>query len=53
MKSCVFCSNRIRTLVVIVTYSFHRLIWEKWKFTKKNLSQWEHLDFVLTEMFIG
>ena len=28
-KSCVFCSNRIRTLVAIATYSSHRLIMGK------------------------
>ena len=28
-KSCVFCSNRIRTLVAMAAYSSHRLIMEK------------------------
>ena len=28
-KSCVFCSNRIRTLVAKATYSSHRLIMGK------------------------
>ena len=26
MNNCVFCSGRIRTLVAMATYSFHRLI---------------------------
>ena len=29
MKSCVFYSNRIRTLVAMATYSSHRLIMGK------------------------
>ena len=29
MKSCVFCSNQIRTLVAMATYSSHRLIMGK------------------------
>ena len=29
MKSCVFCSNRIRTLVAMATSSSHRLIMGK------------------------
>ena len=29
MKSCVLCSNRIRTLVAMATFSSHRLIMGK------------------------
>ena len=35
-KSCVFYSNRIRTLVAMATYSSHRLIMGKEEIDKKN-----------------
>ena len=48
-NNCVFkCSGRIRTLVAMATYSFHRLIMGKVEISD-FLSQ--YLDF-FTEMFI-
>ena len=38
MKSCVFYSNRIRTLVAMATYSSHRLIMGKEELTIFSVS---------------
>ena len=50
-KLC-FCSNQIRTLVAMATYSFHRHIIGKEEVYNFCLSQWGYLDFFITEMFI-
>ena len=51
-KSYVFYSGRMRTLVAMATYSFHRLIMGKVEICNFFLSQWRYLDFFVTEMFI-
>ena len=48
----VFYSSRIRTLVAMATYIFHRLIIGKVKIGNIFLSQWGYLEFLLTEIFI-
>ena len=51
-KKLCFCSGRIRTLVAMATYSFHRLIMEKseiWHFSAESLGIF---DF-FTEMFFS
>ena len=50
--NCVFYSGRIRTLVAMATYIFHRLIMGKVKIDNLFLSQWGYLEFIFTEMFI-
>ena len=52
MKSYVFYSGRIRTLVAMATYSSHRLIMGKVEICIFFLSQWRYLEFFFTEMFI-
>ena len=37
-KSCVFIPGRIRTLVAMTTYSFHRLMMGKWKLEISTVS---------------
>ena len=51
-NSCVFCFDRIRTLVTMVTYASHRLIMEKSENCQFLLSCWRYLNFVFAEMFI-
>ena len=51
-NNCVFCFDRIRTLVTIVTYVSHRLIMEKSENCQFLLSCWRYLNFVFAEMFI-
>ena len=52
-KNIVFCSDRIRTLVVtMATYTSHRLIMEKSGNCKFLLSHWRYLSFIFGEMFI-
>ena len=51
MKSCVFCSNRIRTLVAMATYSSHRLIMIKEEIDNFFCLIGDILIF-FTEMFI-
>ena len=50
-KLC-FYSGRIRSLVAMAIRFFHRLIMGKEKIDSLFLSQWGHLLFSLTEMFI-
>ena len=50
-NNCVFCFDRIRTLVTMVTYASHRLIMEKSENCQFLLSCWRYLNFVF-EMFI-
>ena len=52
MKSYVFYSGQMRTLVAMATYSSHRLIMGKVEICIFVLSQWRYLDFFFTEMFI-
>ena len=51
-KCYVFYSGRIRTLVAMATYSFHRLIMGKIRNWQFLLSYWGYLNFFFTEMFI-
>ena len=51
-NNCVFCFDRIRTLVAMVTYASHRLIMEKSENCQFLLSCWRYLNFVFAEMFI-
>ena len=51
-KCCFFCSDRIRTLVAMATYTSHRLIMEKSGNCKFLLSHWRYLSFIFREMFI-
>ena len=51
-NNCVFCFDRIRTLVTMVTYASHRLIREKSENCQFLLSCWRYLNFVFAEMFI-
>ena len=51
-NNCVFCFDRIRTLVAMATYASHRLIMEKSENYQFLLSCWRYLNFVFTEMFI-
>ena len=51
-NNCVFCFDRIRTLVTMVTYASHRLIMEKSENCQFLLSCWRYLNFVFAEMFI-
>ena len=50
--NCVFYSGRIRTLVAMATYIFHRLIMGKVEIDIFFPSQWGYLEFIFTEMFI-
>ena len=50
-KSYVLCSGRIRTLVAMATYSFHRLIMGKVEIENFCFKSLEIFDF-FTEMFI-
>ena len=52
-KSCVFYSGRIRTLVAMATYSFHRLIMEKVEICIFFLSQWRYLEFFLQKCLLS
>ena len=52
-NNCVFCFDRIRTLVAMATYASHRLIMEKSENCQFLLSCWRYLNFVFAEMFIG
>ena len=45
-KNDVFCSDRIRTLVAMATYTSHRLIMEKSGNCKFLLSHWRYLSFI-------
>ena len=47
-----FYSGRIRTLVVMATYSSHRLIMGKEEIDIFFLSHWGYLEKKITEMFI-
>ena len=56
-NNCVFCFDRIRTLVTMLTYASHRLsfnfiIMEKSENCQFLLSCWRYLNFVFAEMFI-
>ena len=51
-KNVVFCSDRIRTLAAMATYTSHRLIMEKSGICKYLLSHWSYLSFSFREMFI-
>ena len=51
MRSCVFCSNRIKTLVAMATYSSHRLIMGKEEIDIFFCLMGDILIF-FTEMFI-
>ena len=51
-NNCVFCFDRIRTLVAMATYASHRLIMEKHENCQFLLSCWRYLNFVFAEMFI-
>ena len=51
-NNCVFCFDRIRTLVAMVTYASQRLIMEKSENCPFLLSCWRYLNFVFAEMFI-
>ena len=53
-NNCVFCFDRIRTVVTMVTYASHRLtcIMEKSENCQFLLSCWRYLNFVFAEMFI-
>ena len=51
-NNCVFCFDRIRTLVAMATYASHRLIMEKSENCQFLLSCWRYLKFVFAEMFI-
>ena len=51
-ENVVFCSDRIRTLVAMATYTSHRLIMEKSGNCKFLLSHWRYLSFIFREMFI-
>ena len=51
-NNCVFCFDRIRTLVAMATYASHRLIMEKSENCQFWLSCWRYLNFVFAEMFI-
>ena len=50
-NNCVFCFDRIRTLVAMATYASHRLIMEKSENCQFLLSCWRYLNFVFAEMF--
>ena len=52
-NNCVFCFDRIRTLVAMATYASHRLIMEKSENCQFLLSCWRYLNFVFAEMFIA
>ena len=47
-----FCSNRIRALVAMETYSSHRLIMGKEEIDNFCLSYWGYFFFLFIEMFI-
>ena len=51
-KSCVFYSRRIRTLVAMATYSFHRLILGKEETDIFFCIIGDIFGFFFTEMFI-
>ena len=51
-NNCVFCFDRIRTLVAMATYASLRLIMEKSENCQFLLSCWRYLNFVFAEMFI-
>ena len=51
-NNCVFCFDRIRTLVTMATYASHRLIMEESENCQFLLSCWRYLNFVFAEMFI-
>ena len=51
-NNCVFCFDRIRTLVAMATYASHRLIMEKSENCQFLLVCWRYLNFVFAEMFI-
>ena len=52
-KLCFFSSKRIRTLVAIATYSFHRLIMGKVEINNFFLSQLGYLDFLLQKWLLS
>ena len=49
-NNCVFCFDRIRTLVAMATYASHRLTMEKNENCQFLLSCWRYLNFVFAEM---
>ena len=51
-NNCVFCFDRIRTLVAMATYASHRLIMEKSENCQFLLCSWRYLNFVFAGMFI-
>ena len=51
-NNCVFCFDRIRTLVAMATYASHRLIMVKSENCQFLLFCWRYLNFVFAEMFI-
>ena len=51
-KDTSCCSDQIRTLVAMATYTSHRLIMEKSGNCKFLLSHWRYLSFIFSEMFI-
>ena len=52
-NNCVFCFDRIRTLVAMATYASHRLIMEKSENCQFLLSCWRYLNFVFAECLLS
>ena len=52
-NNCVFCFDRIRTLVAMATYASHRLIMEKSENCQFLLSCWRYLNFVLQKCLLS
>ena len=50
-KHVVFCSDRIRTLVAVATYTSHRLIMEKSGNCNFLLSHWRYLSFIFRNVY--
>ena len=51
-KMLFFCSDPVRTLVAMATYTSHTLILEKRGNCKFLLSHWRYLSFIFREIFI-
>ena len=52
-NNVVFCSDRIRTLVAMATYTSHRLIMETSGNCKILLSHWRYLSFILEKFLLS
>ena len=52
-NNCVFCSGRIRTLVSMATYSFHRLLMGKVEIDSFFLSHWGYFEFILQKCLLS